>query len=266
MDPLTQLDLDFLGRAAVNHLTHSDEEHQTRMRDIPVKSLKLLERVQLRFLRSMLGIGSRSLRAVLFSETGIWPIKYRRVYLALKNLCYLLELDHKRPAWNALQQSLSLARASKISWINDLRIVLSRLYIPVDLDISPDINGAMVELAMKTVKKSMEAWIDNEIESSSRRRDLLVAQLEKDKETGKLVIGFHGNLNTSNPAPPYAVSDDLIYCGPSSEVEHSNLAGCGPSSEAEHVDLWFVHAFCNGKTYDSLLCTGGHWGFFAWEE
>jgi hypothetical protein len=63
--------------------------------DIDLKNLKLLERIQLRFLRRMLGVGSRSLRAVLFSETGIWPIKYRRVYLALRNLCYLLELDHK---------------------------------------------------------------------------------------------------------------------------------------------------------------------------
>jgi hypothetical protein len=161
----------------------------------------------------MLGVGSRSLRAVLFSETGIWPIKYRRVYLALKNLCYLLELDHKRPAWNALQQSLSLARASKISWINDLRIVLSRLYIPVDLDISPNIDGAMVELAMKAVKKSMEAWIDNEIESSSRVRDLLVGRLEKDKETGKLVkksLDFRHYLRVKQPEHRKALTKMIL--------------------------------------------------------
>lgn len=116
------------------------------------------------------GVGSRSLRAVLFSETGIWPIKYRRVYLALTNLCYLLKLDHQRPAWNGLQESLILARDSQISWINDLRIVLSRLYVPVELDISPQMDVATVELAMKLVKNSMEAWIDDEIQSSSRVR------------------------------------------------------------------------------------------------
>ncbi|KAJ7181841.1 hypothetical protein C8R46DRAFT_808951, partial [Mycena filopes] len=80
-----------------------------------------------KFLRRMLGVGSRSMKAVLFSETGIWPIQYRRVYLALKNLCYWLTLDEDRPAWSALQESLTLARAKKISWFNDLRIVLSRL-------------------------------------------------------------------------------------------------------------------------------------------
>ncbi|KAJ7161636.1 hypothetical protein C8R46DRAFT_904695, partial [Mycena filopes] len=52
--------------------------------DVEAKSLALLERVQVKFLRRMLGLGRRSLKVVLFSETGIWPIKYRRVYLALK--------------------------------------------------------------------------------------------------------------------------------------------------------------------------------------
>ena len=76
--------------------------------------------MQLKFLRRMLGVGWRSMKAILFSETGIRPIRYRRVYLTLKNLCYWLELDHGRPAWNTLQESLQLARAKKISWVNDL--------------------------------------------------------------------------------------------------------------------------------------------------
>ncbi|KAJ7183924.1 hypothetical protein C8R46DRAFT_826841, partial [Mycena filopes] len=52
--------------------------------DVDGKGLKLLEAVQHMFLRRMLGVGARSMLVVLFSETGIWPIKYRRVYLALK--------------------------------------------------------------------------------------------------------------------------------------------------------------------------------------
>lgn len=39
--------------------------------DVQPKSLKLLEKVQHKFLRRMLGVGSRCLKAVLFSETGI---------------------------------------------------------------------------------------------------------------------------------------------------------------------------------------------------
>ncbi|KAJ6568614.1 hypothetical protein B0H19DRAFT_989133, partial [Mycena capillaripes] len=155
--------------------------------DIDKKSLKLLESVQLKFLRRMLGIGTRSMKAVCFSETGIWPIKYRRVYLALKNMCYWIGLDHERPAWNALQESLRLARDKKISWINDLRIVLSELYVPVQLDISGPLEFVAVEDTMKLVKRSMEAWIDHEIVTSARTSDLLADRLEMDGETGKLV-------------------------------------------------------------------------------
>jgi hypothetical protein len=175
----------------------------------------------------MLGLGSRSLRAVLFSETGIWPVKYRRVYLALKNLSYLLELDPKRPAWNALQQSLILARASEIPWINDLRIVLSRLYIPVELDISPGINVLTVELSMKAVKHSMEAWVDDEIHSSSRVRDLLVGRLEKDNDTGKLVkksLDFRHYLRVKQPEHRKALTKIILS-------SHSRNAVDGKSGE-----------------------------------
>jgi hypothetical protein len=170
--------------------------------DIEEKSLKLLEKVQQKFLRRMLGIGSRSMKAVLFSETGIWPIRYRRVYLALKNLCYWIELDHERPAWNALQESLKLAQEKRISWINDLRIILSRLYIPVQLDISGPLNLVDVQNAMKLVEMSMEAWVDHEIENSARTKDLLVGRLEKDNETAKLVkktVHFRHYLRVKTP-------------------------------------------------------------------
>ncbi|KAJ6605443.1 hypothetical protein DFH09DRAFT_883241, partial [Mycena vulgaris] len=83
-----------------------------------------------------LGVGSHSMKAILFSEMGIWLVRCRRVYLALKELCYLLGLETlDRPAWNALQESLALACDKRLSWVNDLHIVLSRLYIPVEVDI-----------------------------------------------------------------------------------------------------------------------------------
>jgi hypothetical protein len=101
-----------------------------------------------------------------------------------------------------LQESLALARTKQNSWITDLRIVLSRLYIPVDLNIQPNLDVATVEVAMKDVKTSMEAWIDNEIESSSRVPDMLVGRLEKDKDTSKLVkktLDFRHYLRIKQP-------------------------------------------------------------------
>ncbi|KAJ7877409.1 hypothetical protein B0H14DRAFT_2159552, partial [Mycena olivaceomarginata] len=111
---------------------------------------------------------------------------------------YLIQLDPKRPAWNALQASLTLARVGQMSWINDLRIVL----VPVELDISANMDVLTVEATMKAVVKSMESWIDDEIEASSRVRNLLVGRLETDKETGKPVkksLDFRHYLRIKQP-------------------------------------------------------------------
>ncbi|KAJ7050604.1 hypothetical protein C8F01DRAFT_1000384 [Mycena amicta] len=155
--------------------------------DVTKKYLKMLEKIQRRFIRRMLGVGSRSLIAVLFSETGLWPIRYRRVYLALKNLCHLLELENdQRPAWNALQESLTLARAGHSCWAKDLCTVLSELFVPVALDISQPLDVPTVQRAMAAVKDSMEAWIDDEINKSERVKDLLSTRLEFDSAERKL--------------------------------------------------------------------------------
>ena len=66
-----------------------------------------------------------------------------------------------------------LAHDMKISWINDLRIVLSWLYIPVELNISGPLNVTMIEHGMKQVKISMESCIDYKVETASRTKDLL---------------------------------------------------------------------------------------------
>jgi hypothetical protein len=59
--------------------------------------------------------------------------------------------------------------------------------VPVELDISGPLEISLIEETMKRVKLSMEAWIDNEIETSSRTKDLLTGRLELDSDTGKLV-------------------------------------------------------------------------------
>jgi hypothetical protein len=66
-------------------------------------------------------------------------------------------------------------------------IVLSHLHIPVELDISGPPEIPAIKATMKFVKLSMEAWIDNEIETSSRTKDLLTWRLELDSDTRKLV-------------------------------------------------------------------------------
>jgi hypothetical protein len=78
-----------------------------------------------------LGLTERSVIAVLFSETGLEHISYRRALLLLRNLKYLANLGEERLVKNGLLDSLNLARQHKMSRVNDVVIVLSGLAIPV---------------------------------------------------------------------------------------------------------------------------------------
>ncbi len=64
--------------------------------DIDATLLTQLERIQKLFIRRLLGVANHSPVALLFSETGMWPVKYRRIILALRYWQYALSLpeDH----------------------------------------------------------------------------------------------------------------------------------------------------------------------------
>ncbi|KAJ7061767.1 hypothetical protein C8F01DRAFT_987168 [Mycena amicta] len=184
--------------------------------DVNATCLRMLQKVQHYFLRRMLGIGSRSMRAVLFSETGIWPIQYRRVYLALKNLRHLMGLEGQdRPAYHALLDSLTLARNGHDSWAKDLCTVLSKLHVPVVLDVSQDLTQDAVEIAMKAVRSSMESWIDEEITGSEKVKDLLANRLEWDSSDRKLryqTLTFRHYLRVKTAAHRIALTRMILSC------------------------------------------------------
>ncbi|KAI5833292.1 hypothetical protein K523DRAFT_265688 [Schizophyllum commune Tattone D] len=95
--------------------------------DMDTDALKLLINSQTSFIRRLFGVGSQSILAPLHTETGILPIAFRRLLLALGYLRYLLMLSPAHLAGAAMRDSMALANASKPGWINDLRIIIGRL-------------------------------------------------------------------------------------------------------------------------------------------
>ncbi|KAJ7922432.1 hypothetical protein B0H13DRAFT_1603661 [Mycena leptocephala] len=72
--------------------------------------------IQHLFPRRLLGINSRSMLAVLFTETGLMLIRIRRLLLALARLRYMVGLpDDRRVRW-ALLDSVDLFAAGKACW------------------------------------------------------------------------------------------------------------------------------------------------------
>lgn len=217
--------------------------------DVNKRGLKLLEKVQVMFLRRMLGLGSRSNVAVLFSETGLWPIKYRRIHLALVRLQYMIELPHNRPAWNAFQDSLTLAREHKVSWMNDLRIVLFRLPVPVLFDIEMELTVDSVTTVMTDLRNSMQTSIDNEIKNSHRVSDILRDRLEMDNETGKLskkVLCFRHYLRVKY-APHRKALTRMVLSGHSLAVERRRWTERGKAITPRE---WRRCRFCYSQVED----------------
>ena len=135
------------------------------MIDTKVKCLKLLQDTQHAFLRRVLGLGDHSIIAVLFSETGVCPIKYRRLDLALRYASYLVQLPYDRLAWKAWAESISLhhsfeSKHSKLQsgWAHDLSIALPSASIPVKHE---DWSLQSIETMRSLLKQEMFDHIRN---------------------------------------------------------------------------------------------------------
>ena len=124
------------------------------------------------------------MKALLFTETAIIPIKYRRVITALKYLKYLLELPPDTYAAHAMRDSLSLASLGKPCWVMDILYVLKKLPFQVHtLDItcpSPEKVDDTIKSVLHGLANHLQQLIDN-----SPKSYLLMGRMERD-DKGKL--------------------------------------------------------------------------------
>ncbi|KAJ7100151.1 hypothetical protein B0H15DRAFT_818921 [Mycena belliarum] len=116
------------------------------------------------FLQRLLGINSRSMLAVLFTETGLMPIKIRRLLLALGRLCYMINLgdDSVRVVRSALLDSLDMFRMGYAGWAGDIAIILSSLPTPIRM--------TPADLSCLETVKAIMAKVAEFISTISRRR------------------------------------------------------------------------------------------------
>ncbi|KAJ7839102.1 hypothetical protein B0H13DRAFT_1513857, partial [Mycena leptocephala] len=155
--------------------------------DVVSRHLEELTDVQHEFIRRLLGLHRRSILAVLFTETGIIPLAYRRPIIALGYLSYLISLHPNHLASAAYLDSLLLAQAGHPSWISDLRFVMRSLPVPVQF---PPRGLAMTEDTIAEVRKDLEhacaKWLGDTVAGMSSRLPLIQGRLERN-ELGEFV-------------------------------------------------------------------------------
>ncbi|KAJ7368592.1 hypothetical protein DFH08DRAFT_982796 [Mycena albidolilacea] len=109
--------------------------------DVTDAHVSKLEDVQNEFLRRLLGLHRRSVLTVLLSETGVIPLRYRRLSLTIGYLDHLMTLAPTHLAGVAYRDSVRLAQNGRPCWLSDLCYALFHLPVPVLLSmdsLTPD--------------------------------------------------------------------------------------------------------------------------------
>ncbi|KAJ7442012.1 hypothetical protein FB451DRAFT_1298099 [Mycena latifolia] len=128
--------------------------------DVDDKALAHLEKVQRAFLRRLLGLGAYSMRAPLFTELGLLPLRSRRLDIALRYLGYLLSLGDTHYARVALP--------GKQGYWMDVAYALQKLPVPIQLPPLPELSPERCVGLAKAVRIAALKQLDAEVSASTR--------------------------------------------------------------------------------------------------
>ncbi|KLO05044.1 hypothetical protein SCHPADRAFT_839832 [Schizopora paradoxa] len=163
--------------------------------DVQNSGLKQLQNVQHTYIRRMLRLNPRSMRAILHTETGIMPIAYRRVLLALKYLIYLTSLPNNHYARCALQEAINLSENSAQSWYTELVQAIEKLQERAKINVTlPVLSGQMSNQEILDLIKAIEHMCDAYLQvliDKSPKTELLRGRLERDDKGNYIVKTMH---------------------------------------------------------------------------
>ncbi|KAH9831457.1 uncharacterized protein C8Q71DRAFT_675673, partial [Rhodofomes roseus] len=134
---------------------------------VRLSSLTLLESVQHIYLRRMLGLNPRAVTTPLFTETGLWPIRYRRLALALRFALYIISQRPPVPL-AALAEARAMAIAGADSWLGDLHHALQSLPVPVEMDKHAALTADYISNMLERLRISLVEHLRQEIAFSQR--------------------------------------------------------------------------------------------------
>ncbi|KAJ7220580.1 hypothetical protein GGX14DRAFT_354227, partial [Mycena pura] len=139
------------------------------------------------FLRHLLGINSRSMLAVLFTETGLMPIRIRRLLLAFSRLRYMVGLGNDRRVRWALLDSVDLFAAGHSGWAGDIAILLRSLPTPIRIAPADFLSAPAIDAIMKKVVEAVDADLQLDVDCRQKTH-LLHNRLEFVEDSKALML------------------------------------------------------------------------------
>ncbi|KAJ7142485.1 hypothetical protein C8R44DRAFT_602888, partial [Mycena epipterygia] len=163
------------------------------------------------YLRRLLGIKSRSMLAVLFTETGLMPIQIRRLLLALGRLRYMAGLKGNRVVQCALWDSVDLFSTGFAGWAGDVAIMLSTLPTPIHIAPADFLSVPTIEALRKKVAEVVDTDFQLDIDHL-KKTHLLRNRLESVEDKLSLVTrrGRHYLTMVSIPSHHKALTRLLL--------------------------------------------------------
>ncbi|PBK87987.1 hypothetical protein ARMGADRAFT_937995, partial [Armillaria gallica] len=197
---------------------------------------------------------------LLFSEMGMWPVKYRRIILALRYWQYALTLPEDHFLSITMVESLTLAHAKKSSWISNLAHVLHLLHRPVSMDLSRQWLPSDIDNLITAVEQSCLMDIDAFIAVSSKALLLRYRSLHQTDPSSTRKTPMASSCSYLN-VPIFAHKKALVRLLTSShtlaiEVLRWSDRHCPPVPCSQHLCRFYLsevedeaHAlwYCNGS-------------------
>ncbi|KAJ7456855.1 hypothetical protein B0H11DRAFT_2243748 [Mycena galericulata] len=124
--------------------------------------------------------------AVLFTETGLMPIRIRRLLLALARLRYMVGLGEERIVRSALLDSVDLFTNGFSGWAGDVAIMLRTLPTPIRMTAADFLSPLSIDAIIKKVMEVVDADLQFDVDFLQKTH-LLRNRLETVEETLTLV-------------------------------------------------------------------------------
>jgi hypothetical protein len=168
------------------HLIHGSDV----IIDVEKRSLERLESVQKSCLRRIMGLTSNSVIAPLYTELALFPIRERRLILALRFLKYLIGMPRDSHVRQALETSWELFAHGHPGWIGDVDHMLRSLVEPLALPSLHSLTPNMIDALIKEVRSVCVDDLERQI-SKIPRLFLLVDRKEPLEEDEPRLIHMY---------------------------------------------------------------------------
>ncbi|KAF7355921.1 Reverse transcriptase domain-containing protein [Mycena venus] len=152
--------------------------------------------------------------AVLFTETGVMPIRIRRLLLALSRLRYMVELGVERRVRWALLDAVDLFSMGHSSWAGDIAILLRALPTPIRIAPGDFLSVPAIEAITKKVVEAVDVDLQFDI-NFLQKTHLLRNRLEyvEASKTLSLVTRRRRHYLTMVPIPAHRIALTRLLLG-----------------------------------------------------